>query len=254
MIQGEKVGFYLSGIPVPIEDCNIYMTQPTIKDIVAYGEDDFFLGVSLLGHTENITNKMREGNSQLDMFSDFQLLLVTMKEDNTVRKTVSKFLALVFPDYDIQIKDSDISFLIEQEGQKIPAGMINPFNFESFQNMINIIFLPTTEKDQEPEYNPANEAAAAIAEKLKRGREKAKQVRAKEEGPQSLFARYTSVLSIGLQMDINILFNYTPFQLYDSFNRYFAKIPCDIYTKLSTTPLMDVSKTEQPKDWVRNLY
>ena len=55
-------------------------------------------------------------------------------------------------------------------------------------------------------------------------------------------------------MDINIFFNYTPFQLYDAFARYFSKVSCDLYTKVSTTPLMDVSNMDEPKEWVRNLY
>jgi hypothetical protein len=75
-----------------------------------------------------------------------------------------------------------------------------------------------------------------------------------KEGPQSLFGRYTSILSVGLQMDINIFYNYTPFQLYDTFQRYFSKVSSDLYTKVSTTPLMDVTNMEPPKDWSRNLY
>ena len=49
-------------------------------------------------------------------------------------------------------------------------------------------------------------------------------------------------------MVINVFYNYTPFQLYDAFNRYFAKVQSDFYTKVSTTPLMDVSKMETPED------
>ena len=55
-------------------------------------------------------------------------------------------------------------------------------------------------------------------------------------------------------MDINIFFNYTPFQLCDAFNRYFLKVQHDLYMKVSTTPLMDVSSMEQPEAWTDNLY
>ena len=72
---------------------------------------------------------------------------------------------------------------------------------------------------EEREFNPVNDAAAAIAKKLQKGREK----RAEARGKQSLFGIYCSTLSIGMNMDVNIFFNYTPFQLYDAYNRYFAK-------------------------------
>ena len=64
----------------------------------------------------------------------------------------------------------------------------------------------------------------------------------------TLFGTYTSVLSVGMNLDINILYNYTPFQLYNLFSRYWKKINSDFYQKVSTTPMMDVSKMEEPDD------
>ena len=55
-------------------------------------------------------------------------------------------------------------------------------------------------------------------------------------------------------MDINIFFNYTPFQLYDAFLRYQKKISYDFYQKVATTPLMDVSKMDEPDNWMDNIY
>ena len=57
-----------------------------------------------------------------------------------------------------------------------------------------------------------------------------------------------------MNLDINVLFSYTPFQLYDAFLRYWKKVAYDIYQKVSTTPLMDVSKMDKPDDWSLNLY
>ena len=57
-----------------------------------------------------------------------------------------------------------------------------------------------------------------------------------------------------MNLDINVLFSYTPFQLYDAFLRYWKKVAYDIYQKVSTTPLMDVSKMDTPDDWSLNLY
>lgn len=244
MKKGEKVGLYLSGQPVQIEDCNIAITQPTIKDVVVYGEDEFLICINILGHPENIVNQMKQGNSELAAFDDFQLLLVVLRQEPTIKQSIIDLFNLIFPEYEIKFEDASIDFYIIQEEQKRLVGRIHAFNFSSFQEIINDLFEPAGEV----EYNPANDAAAKIAAKLKAGRERRKQQNAKYEGPQSLFGRYTSILAIGMQMDINVFYNYTPFQLYDAFNRYFAKVQSDFYTKVSTTPLMDVSKMETPED------
>lgn len=253
-VQGANVGLYLSGQPVKVTDCNIAIVQPTIKDIVVYGEDEFLIGINLLGHPENIIQNIKEGNSQLEAFSDFQLLLVTIKEETVIRDSILKLLNLICPDYEIKIEDGSIDFYVQQGEEKFIGGRVHAFNFQNLQNAINDLFAPHILNDSEPEYNPANAAAAEIAKKIKEGRARKNQAAAEKEGPQSMFGRYTSILSIGLQMDINIFFNYTPFQLYDTFNRYFTKVSHDFYMKVSTTPLMDVSKMEEPKEWTRNLY
>lgn len=254
VIQGQNVGLYLSGQPIQVKDCNIAIVQPKIKDIVIYGEDEFLVGINLLAHTENMTNKMREGNSQLESFNDFQLLLVVMQQEPIIKDSILNLLNLICPDYQIDITDNSIEFRVTQEERTFIAGMINTFNFEAFQQVVNDLFEPHIENDGEPDYNPANAAAADIAKKIQEGRARKRQLIADAEGPQSMFGRYTSILSIGLQMDINIFFNYTPFQLYDTFNRYFVKVSYDFYMKVSTTPLMDTSKMEEPKEWTKNLY
>jgi hypothetical protein len=251
--KGVKVGLYLSGQDVLVEDCNIALTQPKIKDIVLFGEDEFLIGTQLLAHTDKMLKQVREGNSQLENFSDFQLLLVILREEPAIKKSIMGFLEFIFPQYEIKIEENFIDFYVqEEEEKKFVGGRITPFNFAKLQQTISDVF-EFSDPNQE-EYNPANDAAAEIAKKLQRGRERKQQMQAGKEGPQSMFGRYTSILSVGLQMDINIFYNYTPFQLYDIFQRYFSKVSSDLYTKISTTPLMDVSNMEQPKDWSRNLY
>ena len=48
-IKGNKreLGLILSGQPLPIKDANIFVTQPKIKDIVLFGEDNFLIAVQM---------------------------------------------------------------------------------------------------------------------------------------------------------------------------------------------------------------
>lgn len=253
-IRGDKrkLGLILSGQPIFIPEINIYITQPKIKDIVLFGEDDFFTTIQLLVDMKKFTSMVKEGNSELNIISDFQLLLVMVEEDPTIKKMIQNLFILIFPDYKVEITENSIDFLLQENNRII--GRIHPFNFEHFQNALNDIFIPQGDNDREPDYNPANDMAAKIADKIKRGREKIHEQKAAAEGAHSIFADYCSTLSIGMHMDINIFFNYTSFQLYDAYRRFFDKEQSDFYMRVSSMPMMDTSKMEVPSPWQRNLY
>lgn len=256
-IKGDSanLGLYLSGQEVPIDGANMFITQPSIKQIVTFGEDTFLIGLNLLIHTENLTKQLKEGNSELSMYSDFQLLMIVLREDRSVRLLIQDLFELIFPNYNIQIDDGVINFIFQEneEEQGMLVGQVHPYNFDNFRNILEDLFEPQkTEEEELLDYNPANEQAAAIAAKLKKGREKVREL--KGDMGKSLFANYCSVLAIGMNMDVNIFYNYTPFQLYDAYRRFFEKQKYDFYTRVSTMPFMDVSKMDQPKEWTRNLY
>ena len=255
-IKGDKreLGLILSGQPLPVKDANIFITQPKIKDVVLFGEDNFFIGVQMLVSIEQFADQVKRGNSELNVISDFQLLLIMIHEDATIKRMILDLFLLIFPDYEVDFTENTIDFLLGDEEEKQMVGRIHPFNFENLQIVLNDAFIPQGDNEREPDYNPANDMAAKIAEKIKKGREKVHAQKAEIEGDHSLFADYCSTLSIGMQMDIEIFFNYTPFQLYDAYRRYFSKVQYDFYMRVSSMPMMDTSKMEAPPDWQRNLY
>ena len=85
-----KLGLILSGQPLIIEDVNIFVTQPKIKDIVLFGEDEFLTTTQMLTNIEQFSNMVKQGNSELNMISDFQLLLIMIEEDFTIKKMISE--------------------------------------------------------------------------------------------------------------------------------------------------------------------
>ena len=247
-LQGD-LGLYLSGCPVPLKQANVFLTPPKVRDILAFGEDKFLMASQLFSNTGKFLRQVREGNSELERYNDFQLLLVILNEEANSRRLVDDYFELVFPDYHIELTKSSIDYTIE--GRVV--GRITPFNFEELQVITSELFEPY--KDKKEEYNPVNDKAAEIAAKLKKGKQKIAELkgRGKQEDT-SLFATYLSVLGVGLSIDMNILLSYTPFQLYDTFTRYFAKVQSDIYQQISMQPFADTSKIEAPEEWYRNLY
>lgn len=251
--QGDT-GLYLSGSPVPIPMCMIYVTQPKIKDIIQFNETDFLMGVQLLTHTEDFLGDIRSaGNSELAKLSDFQILLVMIDQDPSIKKYLNTLFELIFPEYNLKYTKNSIDFSLREDAENQLIGQITPFTFESFQKVLKELFGLQT--DDNKDYNPANAAAAEIAKKLKVGQDKKNKLQNKKTDKNvSLFGSYASILAIGMGMDINIFFGYTPFQLYDTFQRYWLKSKYDFYQKLVSTPMMDTSKMEEPEEWTKDLY
>ena len=248
-LQGD-LGLYLSGCPVPLKQSNVLITPPKVRDILAFGEDKFLMASHLFGDTKKFLREVREGNSELDKYSDFQLLLVILNEEANSRRLVNDYFELVFPDYHIEFTDNSINYT--KEGRIV--GRVTPFSYEELQTTVLELFEPY--KDKKEDYNPANDKAAEIAAKIKKGKEKIEALKngGKKEENTSLFAVYLSVLSVGMGLDINVLLSYTPFQLYDTFSRYFAKVQSDIYQQISMQTFADTSKIDAPEDWYRGLY
>lgn len=245
----------LSGMPVQIKECNLAIVQPTVKTIVAYGEDNFFTGLQLFTQVEKLVEPLKEGNSQLSMISDFQLLIVAIQEDRSLKRVIDDLFEIIFPDYSFKVDPGLINFYTKENSDGRIIGQLNPNNFDAFQSCLKDLFIPAGSGETQQEYNPANKAAAEIAEKLKRGNQIRQEMK-KEDSKMgtSLFASYISILSIGLSMDMNIFYNYTPFQLYNTFTRYTTKTAFDLYQKIATTPMMDISKMKEPKNWMEDIY
>lgn len=251
-IQGDLAQI-LSGMPIKVAGCNIAVSQPTIREISAYGENSFLSGLQMFTKTDQIVAPIKEGNSRLAMLSDFQVLIVAIDNELTLKKEIERFFTLIFPNYTWEFAPGSINFKIEDSVGIV--GQINPINYENFQNILKSLFLPQNLGEEEKEFNPANKAAEEIAKKLQKGRNQRAELLKQEKGNiKSFFANYISVLSVGLSLDINVLYNYTPFQIYDTFTRYTTKMSYDLYMKISTTPLMDTDKLQEPKNWLDNIY
>lgn len=249
------IGLYLSGAQVRVKMCGVFITPPKIKDIVQFGEDDFFMAVNMVTDIPAFVKKIKEGNPVLEDRQDFQILLDILRanELKDIRRAFDNFFEICCPNYIVNYTKKSIDFQAEEKGPVV--GQLNPFNYQDFSQAAKELFLPEKEEEPEYQYDENNAAARRLAEKIKKNREKLAKAKAEEQGEKtSLFGLYTSILSIGMNIDINILYNYTPFQLYDTFKRYTTKMAMDIYRQACMVPFSDPSKLEQPDDWMGNIY
>ncbi len=249
-IKGDAVGLYLVSKDIIVPECNIVLTQPTVKEVLQFGETNFLQIIQYLSYTERSFQILKQENTELQLLDEFQLFLLIYHNEPILRSQIERFFELIFPKYTVIFTDNSIDFKdIEDNGVK---GRINPFNFESLQKLCLDLFLPIGQK--EPEYNPVSSKAQEIAEKLKKGREEKARREGKQEDSSSLYGTAMSIIAIGCGIPFQVLYECTIFQLNDLFMRYTAKMAWDQYIKMATIPFSDSSKLEAPNMWTSNIY
>ena len=221
-----------TGIDIPFREGGFTIHNPTLKEISYIGEDCFLIGIRTLNFSKELLED-KDKNGTKDS-SNFDILLTILKDDSNaqskkIKACVMLVLFLIFPDCEISFNEEII--LIKDE----KIGRINNSNFEEFKKNISELFCLNQFLESSEDYNPGNQKAKEIAEKLKKGRAKVNAIKDKEkEGGDedsnkvAIYAKYLSILSVGLNKDKNELRNYTVYQLLDEFKRFTSKQSFDI--------------------------
>ena len=241
----------ITGIDIPFPPAEITIHQPTIEEIAYIGEDAFFNGIHMLQFNKDML--AIENIAPLEKMSDFQILLSLLqnKKDpasQIQRVNIEMVLTLMFPEYKVLIMPNMIAFTAEGENH-----IINEENFDEFKKVLKVMYSMGGQAQGEIEYNPANPAARAIVDKIKRGREKVKEIKNQnsEGQSESILSRYISILAVGEQKDINSFKKYTVFQLFDEYNRFSLKQQFDQNLSFRLAGAQDLP---QPEDWMASLY
>ena len=231
---------------IPFVEAQVNIHQPTIKEISLIGEDNFRLGVALLDFNRFTVINSQEDETVLEAYSDFEILMMVLKEQNEVRQPVEFVLNLLFPEYKIKIEDAEI-VLVGPQG----ISRINNFNYENFREIIVEMFCLKT-KQAEGTYNPSDGLADKIAKKLQERQKKLAAQKNKEAGKStSLFAQYLSILAVGEQKDINQLAEYSVYQIYDEFDRYQLKLANDMYFQAQVAGATGMDEVD---NWMKDLH
>ena len=199
-----------TGVDIPIPECQIVIHQPTITEISMVGEKVFFSGVQMLCIDKSQFDE--GGKKDLSNTTNFQIFMTIMteKEAKEAKKQVIEALSLIIPNTKVNMTPR--ALLLNYNDTNI---IIDEGNFEEFQNILRQVFCL---KKKEDDFNPANEQAAKIAEKIKKGKAKIAHLKGDDVG--SIYARYISTLAVGLKISINELKNHTIYQINDMLERF----------------------------------
>lgn len=233
----------MSGNDIPFPSARVTIHTPTLREISYIGEKNFHIGSHFLIFDKNDLSS--EDKSNLADKSDFNIFMsVLNSRESAIHKTDAVMvLALLFPQYKIKINKDKILLQLENF-----ESSINEQNFDDFKNIIIQLFCLKGAEGGE-DYNPADELAAKIAEKIKKGKQKKN--KKDEEQSFSIYKKYVSILSVGLEKDINTLMNYSVYQIRDEFQRFIDKENYDIYVKAKLAGAQDL---EEAKNWMDDLH
>ena len=240
----------LSGNDIPFPGARVNIHQPTLKEIALIGEDQFFIGCGFLNFSKDLladSDKVRLSN-----YNDFDIFMSIIRQNSkdTKRSIEAAFLVLtlIFPLYQIFVRDNVIVLQKEQEEYSIDKN-----NFNEFKKIIVAMFNLNIGGDVKEEYNPAGDMANRIAEKFKKRHEQLMKI-ANEQNKNkqiSILSRYASILAIGLQLSLNEIMQWTVSQLYNEFQRFQMKMQWDAYIQAKMAGAKDL---EEVDNWMIDFH
>lgn len=234
---------------IPFNQAQLIIHQPRIKEIAYIGQDTFFIGCEYLNFSKDRIKE--EDKIHLEEYSNFEVLMTIMKEDNVnikkIKTSMELVLSLLFPDYSISFLPMSILLSKPLENNSLERHLIDKENFESFRNIVSeICCLSQIMGKSSSKYNPGGPQATALVNKfLERERKLAKMKnKGREKQGISIIERYLSILSVGLQKDKNQLLQYTIYQLFDQFRRFKMKESFDMYVQAKMAGAKDIGEIE----------
>ena len=241
----------ISGIDVPIPEIGVNIHQPTIREIAYIGEKSFYEAAqTIIIQKENFINGLenitQEDKTALSQMSNFEIFLKLVEANPLSSTKVQMLLSLLFPDFNSSIEERFI-FLVNPKEQK--NILINDSNFEILQEIITTILCLQSGNTKE-EFNPQGDRAREIAEKIKRGRERAARLKGEKRQQSSFLSKYISGLGIGTNtLNIHNVLDLTLYQLLNQLERY------GLYTQynISIQAKMAGAKDVEDVDWLKDI-
>lgn len=234
-----------TGIDIPFTKAHVTIHNPTIEELGYIGEENFHAGVHFLCFDRNRLSA--EDKTNLANSSDFEIFMNMINNPQLAKYKVNVLmvLALLFPRHKIKIDKDQIILQLED------ISSINNLNYEEFKSILQQVFcLNIDAEGKDSSFNPADDLARRIAEKIQKG--KARREKAKgEKEHSSIYGQYISILSVGLQKSKKELTKYTVYQLRDEMTRFQLKEAFDMNIKARLAGAKDV---EEVDNWMKDIH
>lgn len=238
----------MAGIDIPIPELQLIIHVPTIREIALMGETKFFMAVQYLCLDKE---SLIQDETLLSSLTNFQVLMKVLEQsqDKDKKNAIIMLLTLLFPEYTPIITRN---FIMLNKMADKETRLIDNDNFDVFQDALKeILCVNSIFQGNNIIYNPANDRAKEIAEKLMRGRKKVAEIKSKGNN-ESVLTRYISILTIGTNtMSIEDCLNLNMFQIFDLMERYSAFVEWDVDLRVRLAG----GKPDKPvESWMRDIH
>lgn len=241
----------MTGIDIPIEECNIILHQPTVKEIAFIGEQEYFLAIQTICLDKKALID-EESEELLSEVTNFQLFLAMMEDKNFVEKkiAVKNAFSILFPNYTVIIAQTSLSFFMKNSEDQTGI-LIDDTNFINLQNVLREVCCLRENSMQTAGFNPQDKRAKEIAEKLMRGRQRVAAQKPTNDNF-SLLGQYISVIAVGIySTSLKEASELTMFQLFDLVERYSKYAAWDIDIRVR---LAGGKSDKEPDNWMKNIH
>lgn len=229
----------MTGIDIPIPECQLILHQPSITEIGLIGENTFFTGAQCLCINKSMYEDEFPNATNFTIFT----MLIQDERAKEKKQDVQQVLMLLFPSYQIFFTPRSIVFNQNEENFIIDEG-----NFESLQEVLKQVFCLGASGQES--FNPGNAAAKMIADKLMHARQRVAAEKGTQQG--SIFTQYLSILAVGLNsISLKDLTDLTVFQLYDLVERYTLYVNWDLDVR---TRLAGGTPDSKPDNWMKVIH
>ena len=230
----------MAGIDIPIPELQLTVHVPTIKDIAYMGEQQFFMAVQYICLEKE---SLVQDETLLASLTNFQVLMKVLEQSQDKEKKIAliTLLKLLFPEY---------TAMITIAGETAKTVMIDDSNFTIFQSVMRqVLCVNSLFQGENVIYNPANDRAKEIADKIMRNRRKvAEQKGASNE---SVLTRYISILTVAKVISLSECGALNMFQLFDLMERYTGYVEWDTDLKVR---LAGEKPDKQVESWMKELH
>lgn len=202
-------GSLITGSDIYVNQVGI-IHQPILKEIL---DEPCF--IRILNIMTADLDELIDGATTASLFDIIIFLLIKeAEEDFSKQYDLAKFFRMIFPEFTVdKLTEDGLKLFSETQDKTITIGNKN---FDIFREaLVNIFHLQKGGKGSD--FNPADEKAREIAEKLKTARNKIA-IQKKETPPD--MSDYVTILAVGLQMDMRNLLELTMYQFLVLLERY----------------------------------
>lgn len=210
----------ITGIDVPVPELKLTLRQPRMKEIAMLSEQGYFLALSLFKMTREELKIPVE--IPVEEINNWKLLNETVnqkvKDVENPRQLVVNFMRLFCP----KLNFGPRSLIIDTGGEEIIN--IDAENFDLFQKIIcELGGGSLLSKHKGEDFNPVSAQAAAIAEKMKKAREKLAKAKGEQNKSNDGFlARFVKALTTVTANSLEDVGNMTIYQVNELMQTYLA--------------------------------